>query len=399
MSPRYYNPNYLYEVTRRASGGAFLFDLNDKALMDAITGVLAEAQRRHSIGIFHFHMMSNHYHGLFHAPTPKQFARFLNFFHGMVASLVNQRLNRTGAVWSGKFRPMPVSPDHKSLIARMNYITGQATRAKMVQHPLQFAGPSAVDWLVSGTPLTGRYAGPLPALPALPAQGGETVDYEGNLPVLGPAIMAKGLRTVHISMLPCFSDLTWTEVHPLFAAMADEIAGATVAELVAGHLAGKPAVVNQEAACGAAEGAAEADDSGAAQSHDRRGPQPDPHDPTDECAGPSQLGAVPKVAAPAPWDPATGQRHTRPAPAKKGQRRRGALFILTYSAAARDAYEGDYKAFQAAYQAAMADLGRMAARAQLGRRARMVRFPDYALLPSCVGATALAEMMAALGRS
>ncbi len=396
MSLRFYSPKYLYEVCRRTTGGAFLFDLNDEPLMSACVGALAEAQRRYDVAIYHFHFMSNHYHGLFNAPSPAKFARFLNFFHGTVATLVNQRLSRTGAVWSGKFRPLPVATDAKTLMLRMKYITGQATRARMVEHPLQFCGPSAVDWLVAGSPITGRHDGPLPSLPT--ANGGPT--GEATNPWQPSASQkAKGARTVQISMLPCFADQDWAAVRPLFAAMADEISGTTMAELLARGAALKPLLTNQDAACTIPEHADDADmgtDRDTGSSASGRGTQPE-HPNTDDKDSPATLcatGVNAKLPAPDPRDPDTGKRQTRTPPSGKDNKPKQRLVILACGAETRRAYMYDFTNFSLTYAQAMEQLGVQVARAQAGRRARMVRFPDYALLPSCVGANHLTAHMA-----
>ncbi len=396
MKPRFYSPKYLHEVSRRTVGGAFLFDLNDQPLMAEVLGALGEAQRRYRVGVYHFHFMSNHYHGIFDAPSPIQLSRFFNFFHGRVATLVNLRLDSTGPVWSAKFRPIAVSMDRESLMRRMKYITGQATRAGMVQHPMQFAGPSAVDWLVSGVPITGRYTGKLASSRASPEPQGESAG--NSAPSASPGDDS-AVRVVHISMLPCFSGQRWEDVHELFAGMADDIAGTTMADLLERGAKPKPVVTNQEKSCTATEAEdREDEDDAAEQEAKQRGTLAE----CIERAGKSWRGDPPaacaKVPAPDPSDADTGGRQTRPAPGAK-RKRGGPLVILACSAEVRQAYMLELQEFADAYWEALARLGKQVARAQAGLQARTVKFPAHAVLPSGVGGLALASVMAAQARA
>lgn len=400
MKPRFYHPKYLYEVSRRTIGGTFLFDLNDQSLMTAITGVLGEAQRRYGVRIFHYHFMSNHYHGLFDAPSPLQLVRFLNFVHGRIATLVNLRLTRTGPVWSAKFRPVAVATDDKTLLHRMKYIMGQATRAGMVRHPRQFAGPSAVDWLVAGVPIHGRYRGTLPARAALEKAQGTSTSHESHHCSAALTDTQGEERTVNIALLPCFADQDWPTMHCTFAAMADDIAGISLAEVLAVDTTLKAAVVNQEQSCLAPEG--QDDDRGDFESSD--GQETDKSDRgalgdllesiTD--IDTADIGSV-KASAPDPIDPATLQPQTRKAPGSK-HKSKEMLEILTFNQEVRKAYKVELQQFTEAYRIALTRLGKQVARALAGLRAHAVRFPDYAVLPSCLGAAAIAAVMASQAR-
>lgn len=387
MSPRYYRPDYLYEVTRRTIGGEFLFDLNDTALMEAIIGVLAVAQRRCKIEIYHFHLMSNHYHGLFNAPSPRQLAQFFNIFHGLAGAVVNQRLGRIGPVWKRKFKPLPVTTDAKTLMLRMKYIMGQATRAKLVQHPCQFIGPSAVDWLASGIPLMGRYNPAIePAAPAVLPQEGEVEAENVADPLAVPqTTRAEGKAIeVKIAILPCFLDQTWQQLHARFMSLADEIAGCSIGQLLAlGALAKVPKV--DLAMAGAADDQEDPEDLQTAGG-DQASPEPQELDPTEVACEP-----IAKLPAPDPHDEQTGKRQSRPEPNSRERgdgKRRQPLEILSASPSAREAYRHSLADFRDAYQRAMERLTQQIIRSERGLRVRAVSFPAYALLPSCLGAQA-----------
>lgn len=152
---RLYDPDNYCEVTIRAQGGEFAFDLNDTVLRERIYGILAEAARRTGVAIFVFHFLSNHYHGLYGYTSPHQLVAFLAQVHGQLARLANARAGRTGTFWS-KPKICAVSRDAASVAARYRYILGQAVRANLCAHPGEFPGASAVDALLYGAKLVGR---------------------------------------------------------------------------------------------------------------------------------------------------------------------------------------------------------------------------------------------------
>lgn len=363
MSPRLYDPTYLYEVTRRADRGQMLFDLNNKGLNEAFLGVVAEAQRRYRVRVFHLHFMSTHYHGLFDAPTPLLFSRFLNFLHGRIAALINATRKDPGAVWSRKFRPLPVSKDEKTLMQRMDYLTGQAVRANLVFHPAQFPGASAVDWLLFGTPVVGTHRS---AADSKSKAGQDAADEAGER-----KLEESPRRTVEISKLPGFEQTDWAELHPVFRAMADRIAGRSLAEVIAqGHPA-KLAEVDQSR---------DQDDLGCdlgtpppstADGELTRGTHPEP------CEPPA------KLQLPDCTDPETGEPILRgPVRPKAGSRRRGRLWILTADERVREAYMDQMLEFAGEHGQAMARLRLRTAEVAAGIRLRAhVVFPQYSLLP------------------
>lgn len=381
MAPRYYRPDFVYEVARRTVSGEFLFDINDKSLMEAIVGALALAQRRHNIEIYHFHLMSNHYHGLFNAPSPARLARFLNLFHGLVGSAVNQRLGRQGPVWTRKFKPLAVTPDEPTLMKRMNYLTGQAVRAGVVQHPSEFCGPSAVDWLVAGVPLRGRFH---PTLHPIKARAADEPRAPGDLDrAKAPSQLAspEGSLEVKIDVLPCFRGKSWAELHPVFAAQADELAAVPLAALLARGAATKlPSV---DLALAGAEDHEPADRAESAE-------QAEVLNTSDPSGSAEASAPLPeKRAAAEPGDDLTGKRRSRPAPtAATGKaRRKEPLVILSVNSEAREAYRACLTDFLAQYERAMRRLAAQLARSAKGLRVRAVKFPPFALLPGCIEAS------------
>lgn len=387
--PRFYDPSYVFEVARRTNRGEDLFDANDPDQVSSIVGILAEGQQRYGVQIFHIHFMSNHYHGLFRARTPLQLARFLNFLHGEIAKKINRNRQHPGAVWSSKFTPLAVTLDAKTLLSRMKYLTGQALRARLVTHPSQFPGVSAVDWLLFGVPLVGRYGNKTPGQASEATPDGDP-----------------GAREVVIAKLPCFEERSWTELHAMYAALADELAGwpagplgaeAPPPQVVAGE--GAPGVNREhnrgQAADGAGTGQVQAADWPAGGN-----PEGDPEGASSEITATTEhFGEAAAVRSRAPSTAGKvhvqiGRNEDDGAPLVRGpvqpkgessKKRRGKLRILTFSAVARSRYLDDVSEFFSGYARAMAKLRRNIDFSPGGVRLRgRVAFPRHALLPGCL---------------
>lgn len=394
--PRFYHPNYLFEVARRTNRGEDLFDANDSGQASAIVSIIAEAQHRYDVQIYHIHFMSNHYHGLFRARTPRHLARFFNFMHGEIAKLINRNRQRPGVVWSSKFTPLPVTTDAKTLLARMKYLTGQALCAQLVTHPSQFPGVSAVDWLLFGVPMVGRCGD---QQPADSDQGPEQAENR-SAPRDNPDQTAK---EVTIAKLPCFEDRSWAELHAMYAALADEQAGLPPRPPGLGTPPTKTSIAANVP--GADRGLAEdltADDEFSAQMEaaDLLGDDDAESGASAESSAAAEVFAETAgfrqcpLHAPAKVQVPIGRNENDGTPlvrgpvqpkGEAGKKRRGKLRILTFSAAARSQYLDDLSDFCRDYAKAMAKFQQCLDTCPDGVRLRgRVVFPPHSLLPGCL---------------
>lgn len=363
--PRLYRPSELYEVCQRTNRGEFLIDLNDVEKMQEIVGILAEAQRRYRVEIYAFHLMSNHYHGLFGAPSPQVFANFLGFFHAGVARRINRDLKIPGVVWGGKPHVRPVALDQASLLRRVAYIMGQALRADLVRHPAQFPGPSSVDWLIAGQPILGIYVDHTARYRA---------DRLKNPPE--PPRPHEHQREVVISKLPCFQELSWAELHPLFMALADRLAGLTLAQLASQGLLSKVASIDL-ARAGHLDAAEQGEDQEILEI--QGAPLRQINDQKGEIEEDRPVDLPPKLPMPDALDPESGTPQRRgPPPPKPGQRgRRKIPLIHASSDAARERYAEELQMFLKEHRQARLRLERQLSR---GGSVRRLRLPKYALL-------------------
>lgn len=353
--PRLYRPSELYEVCQRTNRGELLIDLNNVERMREIIGVFAEGQRRYKVPIYAFHLMSNHYHGLFGAPTPEKLERFMGFVHAGIARLINRDQREPGLVWGGKPHVLPVAVDEKTLLRRMTYIMGQGVRAELVRHPAQFPGPSSVDWLIAGRPILGVYAD-------------RTAQYRAQSlknPPQEPTASDQE-RELVISKLPCFEALDWADLHPRFMQIADDLAGLSLVQLQALAMPAKLAWVDLKRA-------------GHKDQKEQAPPLRQANDLQSETVENEALKLPEKLAMPDPLDPETGLPQRRgPPPPKPGQNgRRKMPLILASSDAVRSKYADELMEFLKDHRKARMRLGQQLRR---GGSVRKVKLPKYALL-------------------
>ncbi len=209
---RMYAQDLFFEVTIRTIEGTFWFHDDDPAQTAAINGAFAAAQLRHPVKIYAYHMLSNHYHGLYWAPDPETMAKFLNHLHAALARIANRRHNRRGPVWNSSAHVIPVVIDETTLMKRIDYIMGQAVKAGLASHPSEFRGASSLPWMLRGDSIDGTKFD----------QTARTLDARRKS---GPKVdEAYGKRvSVTMSRLPCHEGLADDVFHKLYQDIAKDI--------------------------------------------------------------------------------------------------------------------------------------------------------------------------------
>ncbi len=216
---RVYDPQFLHEITLRINGGDHLLDMNCRTLHKLVQGVLAKYANKYCIKVIAFHFLSNHYHGLFKIPSSAMFVRFLTAFHSAMALIINKCRNKPGRVW-GENRWYPVTQDATTVAQRIRYIMGQAVAAKLVDHPIQFPGPSSTEWMLDGVPVLGVVVD-------------ATAKYRDSQLKDGAKEDDAYVKTVEVPMVPppCWEGLGDVRLRELYRGLADDGARVTLAEL------------------------------------------------------------------------------------------------------------------------------------------------------------------------
>ena len=151
---RYYDPEYLHEVTQRTIGGRYLFAPDNHELREAILGALAQSLGRYGVKVLAFQFMSNHYHALFKIPSAEKFSRFLCHFHAGAAAAYHRVCQSEGKIWS-YVKWNPVANEEETIRKRLLYIMGQAVSAGLVGHPADWTGASSISAMLAGEVVRG----------------------------------------------------------------------------------------------------------------------------------------------------------------------------------------------------------------------------------------------------
>ncbi|MBI5608555.1 MAG: transposase [Deltaproteobacteria bacterium] len=339
MHHRRYDPSLLYHVTLRTIDGRWALNPQDPLLQKRIVGALAAAQAATGARVYAFTFMSNHYHGLFAAEGPEQFAAFLCLFHAATSRLVNRCFGRTGPMWRPRAHVQAVLPGEASELAALRYITLQAAKAGLVAHPREWTGASSVRWLLDGEAVTGEYVDQTAR--TLAARNGKApgdlADYTEQLEVVMSPLP-------HLAHLPSDERLS-------------VVRGVIEAAL-------QPPEVGYQGDGIGCDGA----DTGL------------PENARQYSTGQihSATSATPTVDSPAPgeWDGLP----TSPPPPRRSRTNRA--LCIAPSRAAEKEYEASVKDFENAYAAAKVQLRLAAEAVARGESAAFVAFPAFGFAPA-----------------
>lgn len=102
-----------FHIFNRGHDQQDIFSLpGDQMLFESLIGDAVEST---GIGIHAYALMTNHFHLLVHAPD-RSLPDFAQLLCGRYASAYNQRTNRTGAVFGGRFGSVPICSDEHLLV-------------------------------------------------------------------------------------------------------------------------------------------------------------------------------------------------------------------------------------------------------------------------------------------
>ena len=313
---RWYDPQLVFEATARTVDGKFWFDPEtDPDIAQKLHAIFARAQVKYKVRIFAYCVMSNHYHALYGADDPDSLADFLNHVHGAMARYVNRQFKRSGPVLAGRCHVRPVLADESAQVSRLQYIMGQAVKAKAGVGITGGPGANTNAALMFGEAPEGAFFD----------QHRHTLDKRlKSGPKADSHYVSRHL--VELTPLPCWAHLGSAErlaKYRAAAAAADEKFRVGV----------QPTATAQETPPEASEDSAE-------------------------------------PAPPSPGSPVRAKE------LPKKQRKR-ALLCHAGTRAQADAYAAQYKRICAQYEEARIALREQAERALRGKRAKAVLFPVY----------------------
>ncbi len=131
--PRFVPPGgELQSISIRCFQGRFLLKPSQRA-NDLIVGVLAKAQRRTGVKVFHVAFLSNHAHLLIEVEDALQRARFMAFVNSNVAKELGRLHAWNGRFWAERYAASMVTRDEETQLYTLRYLLAQGVKENLVE--------------------------------------------------------------------------------------------------------------------------------------------------------------------------------------------------------------------------------------------------------------------------
>jgi len=210
---RYSEPWQPVEITNRTIQGRFLLKPS-KRLNALVAGILAIAKERYDVRIYNFVFLSNHFHLLAAAASPRVLSAFMGFVMGNIAREVGRLHGWSGPFWARRHRVIPIVDD-AALIGRMRYLFENGCKEGLVSHPSLWPGLNAVGALTKGTTIEGIWVDRTSLFLArrTKQQGLKEEDFTSR-------------HTLTLDPLPCWCDLSLEQQQSMNAELVKEAAKA-----------------------------------------------------------------------------------------------------------------------------------------------------------------------------
>jgi len=155
--PRFWSPDYPYELTLRTEHRMFLLK-PDPDTHNILGSCLGRALKKYPVKLHAFFSNINHFHCIFSlAPDQVQNASlFLRYLHGQTGKQLNIHYKRTGRVWSSRGHVIPIV-DQDALLTQLLYAATNVVKDGLVAKVSHWPGFSTLDQLASGARQTFSY--------------------------------------------------------------------------------------------------------------------------------------------------------------------------------------------------------------------------------------------------
>jgi hypothetical protein len=198
----------MHEIVTRTVEGRRLFRPT-AAMTLAVLAVLGRAVALYSVQLHAFVYLSNHFHLLATFLDGEQMRGFMAHVNRNTAAAAKRLTGWTKEVW-GRYLPIPVLDDIAS-IRRMQYVLSNGVKEGLVEHPLEWPGPTAAHALLTGDPIETEWT----VVPRNPVDG-------------VPPVVEK--NRIELSPLPVWARLSREDRSRQLAEMMDGIAERARAE-------------------------------------------------------------------------------------------------------------------------------------------------------------------------
>jgi len=136
---RFVIPGYFYHITHRGNNKQTIF-YSDEDRRKYLYW-FEEAKQKYGMHVFSYCLMNNHVHFIAQVENELSFARTINTVHMRYAQYINQKYERVGHLWQGRYYSCILDDAH--LFAAVRYVERNPVRAEMVIKPWEWVWSSA----------------------------------------------------------------------------------------------------------------------------------------------------------------------------------------------------------------------------------------------------------------
>lgn len=126
-------------IVIRCFQSRFLLRPSDR-VNELIVGVLARAQERTGVKVFHTVFLSNHAHLLVEVADARQRAAFMHFVNTNVAREIGPLHSWSGKFWQGPYLPSIVAPEEAAQVSALRYLLAQGVKEHLVAKVNEWPG-------------------------------------------------------------------------------------------------------------------------------------------------------------------------------------------------------------------------------------------------------------------
>jgi len=140
---RFVIPGYPFHITHRGNNKQEIFQTDEDRRRYLYW--FEEAKQKYGMRIISYCLMSNHVHFIALAENELSFAKTINTVHMRYAQYFNQKNDRVGHLWQGRYYSCIL--DNAHLLAAVRYVERNPVRTVMVAKPWEWAWSSTREHL------------------------------------------------------------------------------------------------------------------------------------------------------------------------------------------------------------------------------------------------------------
>jgi putative transposase len=134
-------PNYPFHITHRGNNKEIIFQTDEDRRRYLY--LFEEAKQKYGMHVIAYCLMNNHVHYVAFPENEASFAKTINTVHTRYAQYFNQKYNRVGHLWQGRYYSCLLDESH--LLAAVRYVERNPVRSGLTIKPWEWIWSSATE--------------------------------------------------------------------------------------------------------------------------------------------------------------------------------------------------------------------------------------------------------------